>query len=275
MKAALVLSSILALGIGGTYLAQELETPPPNIIVQQNQSVSPLEKARQATFLLALTQRGNSGSAILVSRQKLEDGLYRYRALTAHHIVDDMAKAMAKDKLNTSHEVTLMFQPNFHGKPLRLTLDIEDIEWAIPAHDWAAFTFIMEHKFACAEVATKEEFEAIRAFEHVYAVGCGAGYGQQTREGIMGATHNEYFDLQEQLTHCRFQWCKVPTNFFRPSVNIWYGDSGGAIYSKDGKLIGIINGFGSAGVTHLGIALKAHIIYEVVKHSPNFFLVEN
>jgi hypothetical protein len=272
MKAALVLSSILALGIGGgTYLAQEQESTPPVNVIQ----ISALEKARQATFLLALTTRNSSGSATLVSRQRLENNLYKYRALTAYHVIDDLAKDIAKDKLGTDHEVTLMFQPSFHGAPLRITLDIEDIEWAVPTHDWAAFTFVTEYKLECAEVATKEEFEAMKAFENVYAVGCGAGYGQQTREGIMGATHNEYIDLEEQLTHCSFQWCKDPANFFRPSVNAWYGDSGGAIYNQEGKLIGIINGFGKADVSHLVIALKAHIIHEVVKHSPDFFLVEN
>lgn len=272
MKVAAAFCLITALGMGGAYFTQDTITQEPITVIQE---VSPLERARQATFLLLLPDFRTSGSATLVGRKKLEDGKYLYRALTAHHVVDDMAKGMAENKLKASHKVELMFQPSFHGKPLRMNLNIDDIDWAIPAHDWATFTFTSNYKLPCVEVATEEEFKAMKAFDRIYAVGCGAGYGQQVREGIMGATHNEYIDLKEQLTHCQYPWCKNPERFFRPAVNIWYGDSGGAIYNKSGKLIGIINGFSRGGVSHLAIALKAHTIHDVVMYSPDFFLVED
>lgn len=279
MKAALVLSLVTVLGVGGTHLAQELTTQP--IVIQTDEGVAPLERARRATFLIGLPGYKVSGSATLVGRKKLDNGKYRYTALTAYHVVEDMAKKFAEDKTTADHRMEMVFQPNFHGKPLRIKLDIDDIEWAIPAQDWAAITFDMDHKLACAEVATKEEFEAILPFEKIYAVGCGGGYGQQCRDGIIGATHNEHRDLKGQTTS-KWPWHAHPEKFFRPYINVWYGDSGGAVYNKEGKLIGIINAFGmmhrgwdNMPVTHSTVALKAHIVRDIVQHSKDFFLVED
>lgn len=272
MKALLALSLVAVLGIGTTYLAQE-----PATIIQQEEGVSPLEKARRSTFLIALTDYGVGGSAVLVGRKKLDNGGYRYTALTAYHVVDDMAKKIAEDKTIASHTMEMMFQPDFHGAPLRAKLDIDDIEWAIPAHDWATIIFEMDHKISCSQLATEEEFKAIKPFEKIYAVGCGGPYGQHCREGIIGATHNEYHDPQ-MVNKYSSSWNRYPEKFFRPYISGWYGDSGGGVFNKEGKLIGIINGASiMAGyripVAHSMTALKAHVILDVTHK--DFFLVED
>ena len=241
MKAALILSVVTILGMGGTYLAQE---PAPVVIIQQDETITPLERARRATFLLSLPGYRFYGSAILVGRQHLDNGKYRYRALTAYHVIKDMSKAFMKDRTRADHRLALIFQPNFHGKTLRINLLIDDIDWANPAVDWASITFDMSHKMSCVEVATREEFEAIKAFEKIYAIGCGGGYGQMCKVGVIGATHNEHKDLQGQTTLSKWPWNLHPEKFFRPYVNVWYGDSGGGIFNKEGKLIGIMNAFG-------------------------------
>lgn len=282
MKAALVLSLVTVLGIGGTYLAQQPATQP--VVIQTDEGVAPLEKARRAAFLIVLPGYNISGSAVLVGRKKLDSGKYRYTALAAYHVVDDMAKKLAEDKMKADRVMKMMFQPNFHGKPLRIELAIDDIEWAVPTHDWAAIIFESEHKLSCVQLATEEEFKAIKPFEKIYAVGCGgAPYGQHCREGIIGATHNIHRDVQHQENEDnKWPWNIHPEKFFRPYINIWYGDSGGPIYSKEGKLIGIINGFGllhdafdEMPVTHSTIALKAHVILDVILDSKDFFLVED
>ncbi len=275
MKAALILS-LVALGIGGTYLPPKpISTP---VVIQQNKNVNPLEKARRATFLITLPDYNTGGSAILVGRKKLDNGKYRYTALTAYHVIETMAEELGRDKVNASHVMEMMFQPNFHGRPLRVELAIDDIEWAIPAHDWAAVMFEMEHKLSCVQLITEKEFKAIKPFEKIYAVGCGGGYGQSCRDGIISATHNEHKNIQAQTTS-EWPWNIHPEMFFRPYINAWYGDSGGAVYNKEGKLIGIINAFGmgrgNIPATHSTIAFKTYFVLDVTQHSKDFFLVED
>ncbi|MHA2063071.1 MAG: hypothetical protein ACXABY_01700, partial [Candidatus Thorarchaeota archaeon] len=106
----------------------------------------------------------------------------------------------------------------------------------------------------------------------------GGGYTQMCREGVIGATHNTHIDVRGQL-QSRWLWDIHPEKFFRPYINIWFGDSGGAVYNKEGKLIGIINGYsmGRYGVpaTHSTIAFKTYIMLDVLQHSEDFFLVED
>jgi S1-C subfamily serine protease len=155
-------------------------------------------------------------------------------------------------------------------------LDINDVEWTVPSQDWAAITFDMKHKMSCVQVATKEEFEAIKPFERIYAIGCAKGYGQFCRMGIIGTTHNEHRNIHYQTTKSPWPWDIHPERFFRPYVSIWFGDSGGGVYNKEGKLIGIINAFGmTSRVTHSTIAFKTHIMLDVLQHSKDFFLVED
>lgn len=280
MKPALVLSLVTVFGIGGPYLASELFTPTP-VVIQQTEKISPLESARRATFLISLKDYRVSGSAVLVGRKNLGNGMYRYRALTAHHVIKPMADKLLKQIENTSRKLTLMLQPQFHGPPLRLQLDIDDIEWAAPTEDWAAITFDSAHKLTCVEVASKAEFQAIKSFEKIYAVGCGGGFGQACRQGVIGATHNEHLDVMSQKMLGKWPWHKLPRKFFRPFINAWYGDSGGGVFSKEGKLIGLINaagmmsrGWDQTPVPHSTVAVKTHIIKDLVSISKDFFLIE-
>lgn len=278
----LQISLIAAIGIGaGTDVTQEPSSVQP-LIVQDHDTITSLDKARRSTCMLFLPAYYSGGSAVLVSRKKLDDDQYQYRALTAYHVVARMAKAFTENKIKANHDILLMFQQEFHGAPIRIKLMIDDIPWAVPTHDWAVITFTTVYKLDCVEVATKEEFQAIKAFEKIYAVGYAGGYGQHCHEGIIGTTHNEHWNVKNQIIKSAKPWHKLPNYFFRPQINVWYGDSGGAIFNQHGKLIGIINAFGIMfdigftfiPVTHSTVALKAYKIRDVVKASKNFFLVE-
>lgn len=248
-----------------------------SIVDQQSQTVSALEKARQASFDIAMKDYNIGGSAVLVSRIKLENGRYLYRALTAYHVVVKMAKALKTNSEKASRSMLMTFQPKFHGEQLQIQLDIKDIEWAAPTNDWAAFTFESEHKLECALVATKKEFEAIEPFEDIYGVaGAGPG-GQQLRRGIIGMTHRVDVNYKTQKSH-GWVWNHRPNDFFRAAFPIWYGDSGGAVLNKHGKLIGIMNAleiYNELPVSHLNIILKTYVIRDAVQHNPDFFKIEN
>lgn len=280
IKRSLVLVAAIGIG-GGAYITQE-PTPVQPLIVQDNDTITALDKARRATLMIGLPAYRSGGSAILVSRKKLDDDRYQYRALTAYHVVDKMAEAFNDNKLEANHDLLLMLQLEFHDAPTRIKLTIDDITWAIPAHDWAAITFTTVHKLDCVEVATKEEFQAIKPWEKIYVVGYGGAYGQHCRDGVIGITHNEHWAVEQQVARGVEPQNKLPKYFFRASVSVWYGDSGGGVFNKNGKLIGIIsafgimhnNGFVNLPVTHTPLALKAHLVRDVVKHNKNFFLVE-
>ena len=278
MKTKLALCSLVTaglLGFGLTYSASKA-IEQPVIVKQETKPLSLLEKGRQATCdFMPARQYGGGGTATLVGRVKLASGKYRYRALTAFHVVSRLAIEIIKNEKGLDKRATLTLQPTFHGKPLRIAIIIDDIDWTVPGQDWASFTFESQHKLECATVATAKEFEAIKAF-----VGCASPFIQQCRPGVISTTHNmsAFPSLQQKGPQ---PWNTHPYNYFRISSPIWYGDSGGAVFSKDGKLIGIINAFTIRNhqggyVTHSGVALKAHIVRAMTKpaNDRKFFLVE-
>jgi hypothetical protein len=276
MKVAAAITIITALGLGGAFMTAD---PPPAPVAIQKE-ISPIEKARRATFLILFPKHNYaSGTAVTVARKKLKDGSYRYRAITAYHVIHGVAKAIVKDAAKADRSLTIMLQPSFHGLPLRLKIKLDDIEWALPSHDWAAFTFDTTQKIECVQLATEAEFKAIGFEDNIYLVGAADRDAPHIRAGNIGATHNQNLNLERQLKQ-PWAWCKYPNAFFRPAINVWYGDSGGGIFNKDGKMIGIVIGYGMVDqyrrpVTHSTIALKAHIILEMTKHSKDFFLVED
>tara|TARA_R110002096_G_scaffold108964_2_gene238490 strand:+ start:1514 stop:2341 length:828 start_codon:yes stop_codon:yes gene_type:complete len=272
--ASIVLSALVLTGLGATFIAQMPEPEPPTVVVEV---IDPLEQARRASFNIDMPTGG--GSAVLVGRDALENGSYRYTALTAQHVIEDIVIDIRDNGDKAILEVTLTFQPRFHGAPFQVTLDIESIDWSLPSHDWAAFKFQLDRKIECVPLATKNEFEEITAFEHIYIVACGGPYGQHCRAGVMGATHNTGTRRELQLTS-PMPWNQFPNDFFKFSMPIWYGDSGGPIFNKHGKLVGLANAFTIGGgfggnATHSGVALKAYVILETVSNIEDFFKIEN
>ena len=276
MKAAsIVLFALVLTGLGVTFITQMPEHESPPIIVAE--VIDPLEQARRASFNIDMPTGG--GSAVLVGRDALENGNYRYTALTAQHVVDDIIVDMKDNGDKAIVEVTLTFQPTFHGSPFQVTLNIESIDWSLPSHDWAAFKFQLDRKIECVPVATRGEFEEITPFERIFIVGCGGPYGQHSRVGVMSTTHNIGTRRALQLLS-PLPWNQLPDDFFKFSMPIWYGDSGGPIFNKDGKLIGLTNAFTIGGgfngqATHSGVALKTYVILEAVSNVEDFFKIED
>lgn len=274
MKFAAVASLVTAIGLGGAYLAQPApQAQLPKVAVQE--STSPLEKARQAVCEIRV--HDGAGSATLISRIKLEDGRYRYRLLTCYHVVDEVAKQIKEKGVEADRSIELILQPSFHGEQLRIDTTFEGIDWALSSHDWATLTFVSEHKLTVAPVATREQFHQVKAWDSVYMVGCFGQYAQQCRRGVISVTHNVGSRLEKQAKSSH-PWNRHPNDYFRYSMPIWYGDSGGAIFDKEGRLIGMVTALTvrhdfSGLIPHSGVALKAHTIREVAEHAQDFFEV--
>ncbi len=234
-----------------------------------------LEQARQATFLVGIDEEGSGGTAILVGRHKLDDGRYRYNAMTANHVMDDLADKIREnlqkpeeERVEIDRTLSLIFQPSFHGEPVRYSVQLlDDPYWSVPPSDWAAFAFILDARLTCATVATKEDFLRIKPFEKLYAIGCDDGDSLLCRTAVMGSTNNEHRNREDQLIDGMAPWDKKPYSFFRISMPIWYGASGGPVLNAEGKLIGLINGSNaslpfSGLVSHTAIITKVHVILE-------------
>jgi hypothetical protein len=229
---------------------------------------SALERGRQATF--DMYKPGvNSGTAVLISR--IRDGdEWLYRAMTAYHVISDIED-------DATFRGILTFQPSFHGEPLILDVEHIGVGQTLPAYDWATVEFRHGTLLQCADVATRADFINVKSFETIYAVGCAASFGQQLREGIISSTHNHHVSTP---SYPHRQWNTSPRNFFKVSFPIWYGDSGGPVFTKHGKVIGIINAFTIGGgfqapLTHSGVSVKIHTIREFVSVNKDFFKVEN
>ncbi len=235
-------------------------------VVNVKPASTPLENAQRATFVMALPEYRTIGSAVIIGRKGgtfidehdnsvIRFNAYEYRVATAYHVVDRLI-AGGKD---ASKIIMAMFQPSLHSQPLRMKLQLEKMEDYSTEHDWAVFTFYSKHRLPFVEIATKQEFEAIQPFESIYAVGGDGGFGQLCRRGVLGSTHNQFINAKSQIIKARYPWQKHPDVFFRPLIPVWYGASGGGVFSQQGKLIGLING-GHMVALHITMAVKTHIM---------------
>lgn len=278
-SAALLLTLVTTFGVGSTYLGQEPDVPCEVPVIK---AVTSLENARRASIGIRLPGYYSSGSATLIARTRLDDeacGItYKYTGLTAQHVISDMLTALQKKRGEADMSMELFIQPHFHGKATRISITVDTIPWSVPGRDWAFFTFIIPEKLACAPLADREKFESILPWEDVYVIGCGGAYLQFHRKAQVGATHNEHMDSKGQQTSA-YPWNLYPVDYFRVNTNIWYGDSGGSVFNKDGELIGLINAFGIMNgwspVTHSGVALKTYTVLELAGASKNYFLIED
>ena len=272
-SAVTLLTLVTMFGVGGTYLGQE-----PDILCKVVvTTVTPLENARRASVGIRLAHHESGGSATLIARKKV-GGLYRYTGLTAQHVIANMLTELQEKMDEADMSMELFVQPRFHGKATRIKITVETIPWSVLGRDWAFFTFTIPQKLACASLADRKKFESILPWEDVYVIGCGGGFLQFHRKAQIGSTHNEHMDLKSQATS-EHAWNQHQRDYFRLNTNIWYGDSGGSVFNKDGELIGLINAFGFMNgwrpVTHSGIALKVYTVLELAGTSKNYFLIED
>lgn len=276
-----VLATAVGLGVVFSCIPPTTEPAPAihAVKVADTSSVD-LKQALHSTFVLKLAQHKRGGSTCtLISRVKMEDGQYRYRGLTAHHVLDNYLNAIEKDP-KADNTVTLV-SLGWH-KEFEFTTKIES-DWAIPARDWATFTFVSKRYLPCAVVGTKESFDALDMTDDIYIIGNDASMGLTVRKTTIGApTHRFPTHIRPVLKSSPYPWHKHSEDYFRMMSFIWYGCSGGGVYNDHGELIGVINAIGIFGGHHddptgfPAIALRAHVIRDlVIESNPSFFLIED
>jgi len=283
--APVVLATAVGLGVVFSCLpaTTKVEHLPPMRVVEAVASSTPaadLQQAVHSTFGLRLAQHEFGGaSCTLVSRVRMEDGKYRYRALTAHHVLDTYLDAVTADP-EADNETTLISLG--WDEELEFTVQIQS-DWILPIRDWASFTFVSERYLPCAVVGTRESFDALNITDDVYIIGNDNIMGLTVRKTTIGApTHRMPTHVRSRFALSDHPWHSHSEDFFRMMSFLWYGCSGGGVYSSNGELIGVINAMGIFGGFHNdptgfpAIALRAHVIRDlVIESNPGFFLIED
>lgn len=276
--------AVVALGI---FLGVVAILPPSTSSNMTTTQISPLERAVKSSMLIRYKNEDvkskqtywRGGSATLISRLKKKD-IYQYRALTAYHVIQFMQAEIKARGAKANRKMLLVMQNDWHGQPVELNIKVT-LDWTLPRWDWSTFTFESPQYLECVQLATRKEFKQIKPGEEIYGMGGDGSRGLLLRKGIIGATHNIYPSPVIEKYHQQnslMSWDQYPNAFFRPFTPIWYGASGGGIFNKSGKLIGMysalnIRGFGP--VPHGAVALKTYLVLELAKQfSPQFFVID-
>ncbi|MCG3771198.1 MAG: hypothetical protein JW384_02380 [Nitrosomonadaceae bacterium] len=252
-------------------------SPPQQVIVVAG---DPLTEAIKSAVTIRLDFLGGSGTGVLIGRTKLENGNWKYMVLTAYHVMDILHSAMKEhpDKLDSVKKLTLVYQAHFHAPLTLLHTSLIDFHWMVPAYDWAIFSVELAEKLPCAQLATKEEFESIQPYNHIYGVGSDGSDGLFLRDGVIASTNGTQPFIG--LFGYDYPWDVNQDGFFRVYHGIYYGASGGPVFNRQGKIIGVYNGYVhmhmNQPVTNLAVVAKGHLVEELLtKSNSNITKVEN
>ena len=228
----------------------------------------PLTEAIKSAVLIHLDFTKICGSGSLIGRKQLENGSWEYSVLTACHVASVVRDALVEnpDDFEDVMKITIVYQEHFHAPLRKLHTSIKQLEWMIPTQDWAIFTMELPVKLPCVQLATKEEFEVIQPYDHIYSMGADNGSGLFFREGVIASTTavDPYPDPKAEIS----SWDTHPDNFFRVYQSHWYGASGCPIFNRAGKIIGIFDGYFKVNrghpMTHLTVVAKGYLILEAL-----------
>lgn len=275
----LLLAFLFSAMVGMYMLAlSAVHTPPPQL--SSVVAGDPLTEAIKSGVTVRLEHLGGSGTGVLIGRKKLENGSWRYKVLTACHVINSIQEALREkpEEAEGIKKITIVYQDSFHAPLTILHTSLVDLEWMIPGQDWGVFSIDLDVKLPCAQLATRQEFESIQPYDHIYGVGSDGSDGLFLKEGIIASTNG----TQPFIGPFGYQypWDMNQDDFFRAYHGIYYGASGGPVFNRQGKVIGIYNGFVHTHmghpITNLAVVLKGHVVREFLEQAQSDVMkVEN
>jgi len=288
------LGVVVALSLGSLYFSTPTRHSDITELVALKAQPVPqnynLTTAIRATVMIDFSNGDNCGSAILIGRERKEDGTWKYHALTCHHIIQHWLQFVMQQHPNDEEEaqsykaLRVTAQEDFHGEPIVFNTELASIECQFPYQDWAIISFDIPQKLQCAILATSKQFKDIQPFEPIYAMGNDDGRGLYAKQGIIAITHNVVPENALEEREVNSPWNKIPDLFFRPSINAWFGASGGAVYQKDGYVIGMLSalsittkvGHYRVFASYSCVASKVHLIREILlTQNPAILTIED
>jgi len=273
MKAFILWMMIVLFGLSTTYLSVQATEADPFIVMQEpvleivehpvlservpHDLVQSVVRLRVTITKLLFKPEQAVGSAVIIGRKRITEDMYRYYVLTAYHVIYDAYQ----------NPVEVSQWANAHAK-VDIVKDLKlDIHLMIPSNDSAVVSFDIEdtHVWPVVQLATEAEFLSLRTLDIIYGVGCDGGYGPLPRVGNFGLGN---LQIEPNLSS-KFAFFANPDAFFRPYINSWFGASGGGIFNKDGKLIGLFNGIltsrSGKPARHMIAALKTYIVLDLLQ----------
>lgn len=200
----------------------------------------------EPVFLLAGDQA--VGSAVLVARLPLADGRFRYRALTAWHVVRDILAERPPGSDPGTEDLEAVVERR--GRELHLAARLEARD---PGRDLALLHLdTAEDLRPLAHLAPAERARDIRVFTPLYAVGCPLGTAPQATRGELTREH----------------WRLEGRDWWMVSTPAWFGNSGGGVFLADTReLVGIYariytqGGYRPQVIPHMGLAVRLEDIH--------------
>lgn len=186
------------------------------------------------------------GSGVLLASRPTAGGEYATHVLTAWHVVRDI---LGKPDDLAAPVSIKVYAPDGTWRTLRGRTLARDV-----GLDLALLQLDTKERLPFgARLATREQLEALRTFDGVYAVGCPLGNDPIPTLGELASTHHE-------VDGSKYWMISAPT---------YIGNSGGGIYAARSRtLIGIFSKIYTHGSTrstivpHMGLATPLTVVYD-------------
>lgn len=273
-NAGLFVSVVMGLGLLA-YLLIPQQQPTPSVpqlaiaLTVQHESVDPIKDATSSVFEIRFNDLRQGGTAFLVGRHRVDENTFRYNAITASHVLENLKNRQAADP--TASMMTHMSFNPWNAPMLEAELPIS-IEWFVPAHDWACFTFELQADLPCLQLATNEEINLSSPVEPVYI------FGSEDLEGVIihatniAALTNRYPTPGPGQFNPLYRpepWLQNFEEFLRLDRRVIPGASGGAVLNESGHVIAIVIAYWN----NTCLALKASVIVDQAS-ATDLFVVE-
>lgn len=229
MKALGIVGLFFILACGTSYMACDPIVPatiddlPLALVPVPNQ----IEENLSATLLMDYDEDGMS-TAVVVGKEHIPETpkQFRYYALTAEHCIDEIEDL---DFVEATGWVWL--DPN--APPVQVLSECE-ILIRLPNPDIAIIAFESEIVISPITVAPLNKFLLdTHVGDDIYGIGCDSGHMPFVRKGVVGSKN--YTGLLRDQSRA----ASNPSNYFIPSMNIWFGSSGGGAFNDDHEYIGM------------------------------------
>lgn len=260
---------VLAL-VAGLALAIYLLCPPavmaPSEMTQQ-QASSPIAEALKSVCEVRIPEITNGGTMFLVGRKHLEDGTYRYVAITAAHVLDDLIASP-----NKTHSAHICF--SVWGAGMEEYVVEFSVGWFVPAHDWATVEFVLPVLKPCLQLASKQEIDSVTPEQDVYTTGSAMLDGVIVHKTNIASLNNLYPTPdrehgQRDPSTSPSPWHRLAEEYMRLDHESIPGDSGCPVFNSAGRVIGMV----TAHFDGVGLALRVDTILMQAKDS-DLFVVE-
>lgn len=272
-KATIALAALL---VGAYCVLPDREFVNPSIPVAalEHQDVSPtrtnpVREALESVFQLRFSEQNNGGSAFLVGRTRTDNG-FRYRAITAYHVVDDILPL-------TQGENPIALTPDiaFHSwsKGIMEEKVVIKTEAMSQDMDWYMFSFESKRDMPCLTLSDAKVFNDLAPTDDLYLIGSEDLRGVIVFECNLAAPSNKFptpDDEQFKQESSDFRFHQFPHAYFRVSHSTIPGASGGVVIDTHGRVVGVVTAY----IQQTSLALKASIILSQIGASSDLLLVE-